>query len=324
MISKYLKEKGINSEPILTQAGISPEVIANPNDRIPVKNFVKLLIAAQHHMQDNHFSLHIGEALYSYPGSNLLFSVMMNSPTVGVAFENFFRYHNLMNDAIQPKILFKDTYAFLTWDIRSSHFRASSHVSEALVCIFNMALRQLVEQDIKPYELHFRHPKPKDTREHQRIFQAPVLFNQARDGLVIDRRHLKQPVFLADSNLLEILEHHAMDRIHTIYLPDSWSEKVIRLIEKKLGFGKPAIESIARELALSTRSLQDKLKQEGTIFRKLLDMVRQELAIQYMQAPDISLCDIAFIMGYSEQSAFNHAFKRWTGKTPKQYLRDIK
>ncbi len=70
---------------------------------------------------------------------------------------------------------------------------------------------------------------------------------------------------------------------------------------------------------MSVRQLQGRLKQEGTSYQKLLDQVREELAIGYLNKGDATLCEVAFLLGYSEQGAFNHAFKRWTGSTPGEF-----
>jgi AraC-like DNA-binding protein len=82
---------------------------------------------------------------------------------------------------------------------------------------------------------------------------------------------------------------------------------------------KPIADAVALDLAISTRHLQSKLKAEGTTYRHLLDQVRKELALDYLKRPEMTMFDIAFLLGFSEQSTFNHAFKRWTGSSPKEY-----
>jgi AraC-like DNA-binding protein len=82
---------------------------------------------------------------------------------------------------------------------------------------------------------------------------------------------------------------------------------------------KPSVEIIARNLAVSRRHLQNKLRTEDTTYRQLLDAVRKEIAMDCLNKPQMNLCDIAFLLGFAEQSTFNHAFKRWTGMTPTAY-----
>jgi AraC-like DNA-binding protein len=97
---------------------------------------------------------------------------------------------------------------------------------------------------------------------------------------------------------------------------------VIRLIGSLLVRGeKNSIEIIASSLGMSPRNLQFKLKEEKTTYQNLLGAVRKEIALSYLREKEATICDIAFLLGFSEQSAFNHAFKRWTGFTPREYLR---
>ena len=99
-----------------------------------------------------------------------------------------------------------------------------------------------------------------------------------------------------------------------------WSGRVASFISKAVLKGcAPLIDTIACDLALSKRSLHEKLKNENTSFRKLVQTVRKEIAIDQLSGPDVSICEVAFMFGYSDQSAFNHAFKKLTGKSPKAF-----
>jgi AraC-like DNA-binding protein len=138
------------------------------------------------------------------------------------------------------------------------------------------------------------------------------------------RSDLALPIFLADPALLETLERFADERVQDLYGRDSWADRVTRAIEQTLSRGeRPAIESAARDLQVSTRHLQSRLQAEGVSYQKLLDRTREEMALRYLGKPGVTICDIAFLLGFSEQSAFNHAFKKWTGKTPGEYRRTV-
>ena len=112
----------------------------------------------------------------------------------------------------------------------------------------------------------------------------------------------------------------AQDRLDRCTRPLGWALKTERsILRTLLGGEKPEIESVARDLVVSVRNLQGSLKNEGTTYKHVLDRVRLELAKDYLGQDDLSLCQVAFLLGYAEQSAFNHAFKRWTGSTPMDY-----
>jgi len=319
ILLKFVADAGKDSDAICEACGIAPDSLEDTEARVHVKKVFAVWSEAQRQMRDSDFGLHIGESMHGYAGGNLLFSVMMNSPTVGDAFEKFCRYHSLMNDAIQPKILIQDEYAFLSWDVDNPRLKPSEHISEALLSFFNTILNFLTENRCKPVEVHFKHGQPEKIDEYKRIFKAPVLFNQSHNQLVINRANLVRPIFMADPRLLKVLEQYTVEIMHKVYFSNSLSFRVIQLMGKKIQGEKPTIGYIARELAVSVRNLQNKLKEEGASYQQLLDYTRKEMALKYFENPEITLCDIAFLLGFSEQSAFNHAFKRWTGSTPKQY-----
>ena len=137
---------------------------------------------------------------------------------------------------------------------------------------------------------------------------------------MLDIKCLDQPIFLADPTVLTALEQLADRRMQELFSEKTLSMEVGRLINKTLLTGKEtSLDVIAKGLALSPRNLQLKLKAEGVSYQIILDALRKEIALDYLREPDASNADLAFLLGYSDQSAFNHAFKRWTGKTPRQY-----
>lgn len=133
---------------------------------------------------------------------------------------------------------------------------------------------------------------------------------------------LDRPILLADAELLTRLEPFAQEMLRRLAPAESWSERVRHeLYQAMLRGDRPMLSSVASALAISPRHLQNKLRQEGATYRVLLDELRQETALQYLERGDVPLVDVAFLLGFSEQSAFNHAFKRWTGTSPQQYRR---
>jgi AraC-like DNA-binding protein len=144
-----------------------------------------------------------------------------------------------------------------------------------------------------------------------------------RNELLIEADFLDLEIHLANRALFKVLENYAARLANAIGGVNAWSSRVLRLISELVVKGiKPDIDSVSKTLALSRRSLQEKLKGEKTSFRSCLELIRKQVAIDYLVKPDMTVCSVAFLLGYSEQSAFNHAFKRLTGKTPKEYRRE--
>ena len=142
---------------------------------------------------------------------------------------------------------------------------------------------------------------------------------------MIAKEDLSRPIFLANPDFLYAHESVARKLMTRMETAGTLSGRVREVIGKTIARGAfPLLEEIAGELAVSTRKLQAVLKEEKTCFRKILNDIRRELAQRYLRDPETSICDIAFLLGFSEQSAFNHAFRRWTGVTPRAYRKERK
>src|SRR5208337_639642 len=86
--------------------------------------------------------------------------------------------------------------------------------------------------------------------------------------------------------------------------------------QKLLPHGEAGKQNVARKLGLSERTLARRLADEGTTYERVVDQLRQSLAIEYVKEPGVSLSQIAWLLGYEEATSFNHAFRRWTGRSP--------
>lgn len=237
-----------------------------------------------------------------------------------MALEKICQYHCLLSDEGQPGIEIRGEFGYFTTERFSLEPISSRHASEAMFCSIINSIRHFTNNNnLHPVKVRFSHPQPGDITEHQRIFSAPLLFKQPGNELVIDRKHLDMPILLANPELLETLEKHAQKLLDRLYSPNTLADKVVHLLGKMLKGEAPSIQQVAGKLAMSTRNLQNKLKKERTTYQKLLDQVRKEIAISYLKKPEVAIIDIAFHLGFSEQSVFNHAFKRWTGSTPHKY-----
>src|SRR6516165_186868 len=185
------------------------------------------------------------------------------------------------------------------------------------------ALNRATNHDFAPSRMTFAHPRNSGLREIHRILRCPVEFAQTTDSWVFPQRVMELPITSGDSRLLHILEAHADD-----LLAERHSATGLRgLVENKLlsllPTGRVQMAAVARQFGMSERSFKRHLAQEGTTFGEILDRVRNRLALRYLEDRRMSLQQIAWLLGYSEIGAFNHAFKRWTGTSPGR-ARDLK
>lgn len=260
-----------------------------------------------------------------YPGGSILMGMMMNSPTVDAALDLLCRYHDLMADVLRPCVEHESGFVKMSWKGGQSHVRTYSQIVDMLLSLFSGILAIIGDGRIELSEVRFSYPEPKNLSPYRERFHAPLQFNQPDSAILFDAGFLSLPVFWADASLLETLESYARKQIHQIFLSETWSQRVAEILSERLMRGEPfGLGDIVGGIGVSTRSLQEKLKGEGTSYRNFLADVRKQTALSCLKDDRISLCDIAFLLGFSEQSVFNRAFKRWTGLSPKAYLIEVK
>lgn len=180
--------------------------------------------------------------------------------------------------------------------------------------------RLLTGAEVNPIEVRFQHAAPSDTRAIEAFFQAPVRFGCPRSGLDLDADLLGTPLLKADPDLAAFFAHRADDLLER-HSAEGLAHRLRALLEQELGRGLPTLETAAARLGVSPRTLRRRLQEEGTTFQDALDETRCELAKRHLGEDKLALGEVAFLLGFSEPSAFHRAFKRWTGQTPLSYRR---
>jgi AraC-like DNA-binding protein len=170
-----------------------------------------------------------------------------------------------------------------------------------------------------PTSAHFEHPMPGNDRELRQFFRCPIHFSDSFNGLVVPAAFLETPIRSADRGLHEILSRYAEECLSRHADVSSIVGRARRLIASTLASERVGIEDVAKRLAISPRTLQRRLADEGLQFSDLVDATRRDLAAQYLRDARISLTDTAFLVGYSDLTAFHRAFRRWFNQTPLEF-----
>ena len=186
--------------------------------------------------------------------------------------------------------------------------------------------RLLYKPDFAPKEVMLARPCPKGYEDqYRRSFQVAVQFDSSHSEICIDRNIVDEPLIGANR---EIAHHN--DQIIEQYISALNMADIVgrtrQMIVQTLSSGKCNKQRVAGELALSTSSLQQKLAREDTSFQELLQEVRQSLAFGFLASngqPHFSVTEIGFLLGFSDTSSFTRAFGKWTGKSPREYRREV-
>ncbi len=306
---------GLDTEALLRSVGISRRTLEDPDQRLDASKVHALWAMAYEQSGDPVLSLHAAEAcpLGAY---KVIDFMVCNAGTVGEAFHHGSRYFALINTEIRLPI--DDSADPVTFDVvhESGPSGVSRPYAEYCFAAFVLHIREATGVSFPLQGLSFVHRAPPDTSEHERVFGCPVRFAADHNRMLIGRRAWEERAKGADAGLLHVLTEHADLLLQKLPRGPDLVVRTRSAIGQRLRGGDPSLEGVARELGTSGRSLQRHLRRLGYSYHVLADEVRSATARLYLGQPDIAIAEVAYLLGFADQSAFNRAFKRWTGHTP--------
>ena len=313
---------GGSPDEILQGFGLDRSVFAKPEGFIPCSVFAGILKEAARSTADDCFGLHFAER-FNPKNIGPLAYVALNSPTIGAGIQNVERYLHIYDSSAKWFFTAEGDRGCVRFVLTGLGIEPLRQSNEHGMTIVINTLRMMVGSQWAPQEVHFAHEAPEQTSEHHRIFRCPVLFGCETNALVIELSLAQQAVPAADQQLYLIMKQYLDQVLSEIPQEDSLFAAIRKAIAEAMRDGSPELARVAKKLAIGPRTLQRRLKEYGFDFKKLVEDTRQRFAVTYLKDRKNSLTEIAFLLGYSELSAFNRAFKRWTGLTPLDYQRKL-
>jgi AraC-like DNA-binding protein len=318
----FVAAAGGRASSLRDEAGITPADLANPRRLLDLERIVILLNAAARELDDDALGLHVGASFELATLGPFSYAVL-NAPTVGVGLANLARYSaDLAQGLGTPSLKVRGETARLELPrFGNADANVLRHLSEGGLVVLMRMMRRLRGPDWQSHEVSFQHDAPTDTREHAALICPPLRFGCAAASIRFDARDLRAEVPGADRYLLPIAERQLRDALEPSVGSDPWLRDLEILVASQVCDGHPAIRSVAAQLGLSVRTLQRRLEERSILYRDLVARIRFQLARRYLEETSTELEEIAFLLGYSELSAFDHAFRRWTGHTPRGFRR---
>jgi AraC-like DNA-binding protein len=312
-----LESAGVPVAPLLRRVGLTPELIAEPEERLSVRSQIALLDEAAIALKDDCIGFTLARA-FDPREIGLLYYVMASSRTLGDALKRVARYSKVTNEAL---VFGYQEGNRLVLSLSYSGVPRHSDRHQMEFCMFGLLriCRILTGQNLVPQHFSISHYRSEGTSEMARFVGTKVEFGADRDefALNVDAREL--PLIHADSYLNDLLlkycEAALADRRGDM---SQLRTRVENAISSVLPHGKVRAEDVARSLGMSKRTLARRLSDEGLNFTEILQQLRRDLAVRYLDDRKLHVAKIAWLLGFHEVSAFTHAFKRWTGKTPRE------
>ena len=308
---------------LLRRLGVPASALERLDGRIPFDALLRGWELAPALAEDADFGLHAAADLER--GSlGLLEYLGRASSTLGEAIERLVRYQRLLHDRARLTLSTSAGHTTLSARLSGLPTGGPRHFHEAFAASLLTLARAATGGEVTPVEVLFQHPEPASLDGHRRMFHAPVRFGALLNQLVFARATMELPLREADPALAALLERCA-ERALEALPPVSDGLRLCReLVATQIADGElPRIRYIARELALSPRSLQRVLSENHVSFRDLVDDVRKELAVAWASTTGEHAAQMAYRLGYADASAFHHAFRRWTGHTISEFRRRL-
>jgi len=320
-IARYAYARARNAKvalaPLLKQAGLTPQQIEDRDRRITVRAQIKFLNEVANALQDPLLGFHIAQSI-DLRELGLLYYVAASSETLDEVLHRAARYSSTANEGLSSRYRVGTESS-----IELGYVGVARHSDrQQIECFMTVLLRlcrQLTGARLTPTRLRFVHSSNEKRAELAAYFGDNVHFSAGADELTFARETRDMAVISADRYLNRLLVASCEEALsRRPAFRGSFRSAVENAIVPLLPHGKARSPEIARRLGLSQRTCARRLASEGLTFSQVLDSLRCDLARRYLADEDLSISRIAWLLGYQEVSALTHAFKRWTGQTPRQ------
>ena len=302
---------------LLRQIEVSEEQIRDPDNRVPADKTSRLWRRIANQLPDPDLGLEVGSTL-EIRSAGVVGYAMLHSDTLLGALRRIVRFAKLLNQ--RAELALQDLGD--RWRLEALQqplipgFRQP--IDEGVAGVIT-ALREIAGRDLETAGVHLNYPRPEDTSAHRRLLGRTLHFEAPTAAVDLWNRDIRAPTVAADPSLTRYLDELAEVHLGSLPTSDSYSERLRRAVWPHLSEGLPTLREMAAELALSSRSLQRRLREEGTSFGEVVDGLRHEKAQLLLRDPRLEVYEVGYLLGYSDPSTFHRAFRRWQGTSPSRF-----
>ena len=316
MAYAHLRAAGIPVAPLMARTGLTRAQLVDQDQHISARAQVDFLQHAAEAAGDDLLGFHLAQK-GDFRKVGLLYFVLASSGNFHEVMKRGARYSSLANEGlVQDHIDAAEVGMRMRFSGISRH-RGRQQAEYWLTSLLRV-LRQLTGKRLVPTRIRMAHPRSRGGAEMRRHFGCEIEFDAPVDQVTFARKVRLDPVVNADPYLNKLLVgicEQAVAHRHAGRGP--MRTRVENIVTSLLPHGRVSVAEVARQLGVGERTLARHLAAEGTSFSAMLDELRRDLAHHHLREEAVSISKIAWLLGYQGVSAFSHAFKRWTGKSPR-------
>jgi AraC-like DNA-binding protein len=318
-IAKALRQRGIDPMELLDEAGIDASHVINADRRVEVGKMQHLWQLATTATEDEAFGLHAAEQLQPATLQGLGLGLLA-SDTLYDALHRLARFSRVLSSGLDMSLEEQGEFVDMVYhydaaDLDSNFVWQGFDFGMGLVLVM---CRLTLGEYFSPFSVETARPTPTDPELFESLLGSRVTFEAQRNCIRFVRADIVDRLVTGNAELARVNDEQVETYLAS-FLAVSTSRDVVGKIVEHLPDGPPNQKEIAEALNVSNRTLQRKLKDEGTSFIDLLQDTRLRLAEKYLAQPQRSVVEVAYLLGFSEPSTFSRAFKRWTGQSPMDY-----
>ena len=322
ILTDHCAVAGLPAEQLFNACDIDLATLNDPEQRFPLSSFLHLCEVAAEKLGDPGLGLSIGARMTAdYLGPYGF--VLMSSNTAREMMAKAERYSVLAIGGGRNVFEMTEDSCIRYWLHQDAEATAGWRIMDELVMASAVTMsRSLFGADSwSPSWVSFANAAPENETPYADLFRCPLHFDAEAYAIAFDASLLDIEVRRVHPQIKLQLDQLCEDLLASLACAEDpvWLTQCRSLILEALSSPPPELNAIAEALGMSPSSLRKRLADHSTSFRQLVDEIRHELAVAYLRKPSLSLVDIAYLLGFSEQSAFQRAFKRWTGTTPGEY-----
>jgi AraC-like DNA-binding protein len=314
----YLADQGVSTRQLQSVLRLNPQAHLSEQGRVPLRLFEMALDAGASLLDDPCLGAHAGTHCSRSPWGMVGYLSMSaaNSCEAVSAMQRFSRLLIDHGDMVLSEI--NSQTACLSWQLPSRK-QTTLHVAEFFFANWYRVNKPMLDRGGTSREVHFTHLAEGREQLMEDLFEAPVKFGKKVNAVHFGRALLDQPTLYPHPVIHKSLEKAARIEMSNLQFEVRLIKEVRDCIVDQLATGVPRLEDISAQLGIGTRTLQRRLNSTETSYKSLVDETRRERSLGLMSRSELALLDISAELGFSDQSAFQKAFKRWYGQAPGRY-----
>lgn len=324
---KLAEQQHFNINQLLSSAGLDFNPLdASAPEQISAIQYSRLYQQVLTLLQDDSFGMHAGRGITAGAFRMMCYAII-HCDTLNQVIKRLVEFLKVFYDQpLHLKMQKNGDWVTISYPFYQESDDTKAKAGEAYgLALWHRFFSWLIASPIEVHAVQLQSSRPANPAAYQRLFGVPVSFQCATNGITFNSRYLELPLAQDEKSLRDFLRTAPYQMIIEPHQAESSAliSRVRRIMGYDLGADFPAFEVVASAMNMSAPTLRRHLRKEGVSYQGLKDQCRKEAATAYLGRPELSVNAVAALMGFTDPSAFHRSFKKWTGKTPGQFRREL-